>query len=118
MRSHGVPDFPDPGGPRPSGDAISILGIFLPPTTDIKSPAFQSGLQACFKRMRGGAPPRAVSPAQKQAALAFSRCMRAHGIRDFPDPVFAPDGGIGIGVGKENPDSPAFQRAQTACGNP
>jgi hypothetical protein len=50
-------------------------------------------------------------------ALAFSRCMRAHGVPNFPDPVSS-GGGIRISIGTNSglsPSSPAFQSAQTAC---
>lgn len=48
--------------------------------------------------------------------VAYSECMRAHGIPDFPDPNA--NGGITIhsAPGSDlNPDSPAFQSAQNAC---
>jgi hypothetical protein len=46
--------------------------------------------------------------------------MRAHGLPDFPDPVFSNGGArITIGGGKKggglNPNSPVFQAAQKAC---
>lgn len=50
-------------------------------------------------------------------ALEFAKCMRSHGVSNFPDP---PTGGggfriqIGPGTGI-NPRSPAFQSAQTSC---
>jgi hypothetical protein len=46
--------------------------------------------------------------------LQFSRCMRFHGVPNFPDPrsgggiQIAPDSGL-------DPQSPAFQAAQKAC---
>ena len=51
------------------------------------------------------------------AALAFSRCMRAHGITGFPDPDsqgnFAlPKSGPGT---KFDPKSPQFKAANNAC---
>jgi hypothetical protein len=46
--------------------------------------------------------------------LAFSECMRSHGVTGFPDP--SPGGGglniAGTGI---NPSSPAFQAAQATC---
>lgn len=44
--------------------------------------------------------------------LAFSECMRSHGVTAFPDP--SPGGGINIGS-SINPASPAFQAAQATC---
>jgi hypothetical protein len=118
MRGHGFPHFPDPGGPR-SSDGISILGVHLPPTTNIRAPAFQSGVQLCTSKATGGHPPPPPTAAQKAQALAFAKCMRAHGDPGFPDPVFTSNGGIGIGIGKgQDPSAPAFQHAQRVCGNP
>jgi hypothetical protein len=53
----------------------------------------------------------------EQAALAFARCMRQHGI-DMPDPQFS---GNKItqdfkgGPGSKGPDDPAFKAAEQAC---
>jgi hypothetical protein len=52
--------------------------------------------------------------------LAFSRCMRSHGIRDFPDPTTSPGGGVGINLngGPEsdlNKHNPRFKAANQAC---
>jgi len=104
MRGHGVPQFPDPGGP---------------PNTNIKAPAFQSALNVCMKRFLAGHPRPPVTAAQKAAALRFSRCMRAHGVPGFPDPKFPGNRGIAIpeptGAGAS---SPALLHAQQVCGNP
>jgi hypothetical protein len=46
--------------------------------------------------------------------LAFSECMRGHGVSGFPDP--GPHGGIQISSSSGiNPASPAFQAAQLTC---
>ncbi len=48
------------------------------------------------------------------AGVAFSDCMRSHGVPSFPDP--SGGGGIQISAGSGiNPQSPAFQSAQNAC---
>jgi hypothetical protein len=47
--------------------------------------------------------------------LKLARCMRAHGVPNFPDP--SPNGG-GVNIGPSsgfNPQSPAFQAAQQSC---
>lgn len=111
MRTHGEPNFPDPN----SQGAVQLNGV------DPRSPQFESAQKACAKfSPNRGKPP---SPAQQQAALAqalkFSECMRAHGIKDFPDPQ-TKGGGIRIsirsGSGSDlNPQNPQFQKAQQAC---
>ncbi|HUB69132.1 MAG TPA: hypothetical protein VL984_01800 [Acidimicrobiales bacterium] len=53
--------------------------------------------------------------------LAYSRCMRSHGIADFPDPQIGPNGqggGFQIkgGPGSDlDPNSPQFEAANRAC---
>jgi hypothetical protein len=118
MRAHRVPDFPDPGGAKPSGSGVSVYGIALPSTIDVRSPAFQAAMSACQKLATGGAPQAGVTEAEKQAALRYAQCMRAHGVPNFPDPVFR-NGRIGISPGAgTNPNSPTFLGAEKACGNP
>jgi hypothetical protein len=111
MRAHGVTKFPDPS----SDGGISIrTGQGLNPA----SPIFQAAQRACQKLMPR---PKNASPAAQakaQAAmLKFSACMRAHGLKDFPDPTFS-GGMVQLGIKKSsglNPSSPIFQAAQKAC---
>jgi hypothetical protein len=57
------------------------------------------------------------------ARIVFARCMRSHGVTNFPDPtVSAGGGGISIRIGAQkggggglNPNSPTFEAAQSAC---
>jgi hypothetical protein len=47
--------------------------------------------------------------------VAFSHCMRSHGVPGFPDP--GPTGAINIPSGAGvDVSSPAFQKAQSSCG--
>jgi hypothetical protein len=128
MRAHGVPNFPDPGGNgrggiqvqqiqrSGSGPATKVNGVA------VNGPAFQSAMQACQSYLPNGGHPTAAQTAKaKSQALAMSRCMRSHGVPNFPDPQFenAPGGGVGIRLGGAgiNMSSPAFQAAQKACGS-
>jgi hypothetical protein len=119
MRAHGVPNFPDPS----SGGGINIApGSGLNP----QSPAFQSAQQACQKLLPSKGQPPKMSASERQAALRFARCMRAHGEPDFPDPTeTVPQGATRVlalrgmvfalrpGI---DPRSPAFERAAASCG--
>jgi hypothetical protein len=124
MRTHGVSNFPDPtAGPggegfhgvdsSPGSDSLTVDGITF------SGPAFQAAQKACKKLLPGGGgPPPPVSAAQRRAAIASARCMRRHGVPDFPDPTFPAGGGILVRVGPGvDPQSPAFQHAQAACGS-
>ncbi|HEY3725603.1 MAG TPA: hypothetical protein VGL51_00415 [Solirubrobacteraceae bacterium] len=48
------------------------------------------------------------------AGLAFSECMRSHGVTGFPDPNPG-GGGLNIAGTGINPSSPSFQAARVAC---
>lgn len=113
MRANGVPNFPDPNG----------QGVIQGSGIDPNSSAFQRAQQKCAKETGGGLGTR--SPAQvaqaEAAALAFSKCMRSHGVPGFPDPQFGSGGRISIRISARggeagfDPQSAIFQRAQQRC---
>ena len=52
----------------------------------------------------------------KKSALAYSHCMRAHGVSDFPDPNANGQIQLEAGPGSDlTPDSPVFNKALAAC---
>ena len=122
MRSHGVSNFPDPSG---SGGGLRLQVQKTPNSTsvngvEVNGPVFQSAMTACRSYLPNGGHPTAAQTAKAKAqALAMSRCMRTHGVPNFPDPQFqSGSGGFGIRIGGPgiDPNSPAFQAAQKACG--
>jgi hypothetical protein len=119
MRGHGVPNLPDPGSSI-SGPYNSIGGIEIPTTIDTQSPAFQAAQKACRGQLSAassspGKP--GVTASVKTALIAHAQCMRTHGVPDYPDPTFPASGGIAITDAGTNPQSPAYQYAQSECGN-
>jgi hypothetical protein len=121
MRQHGVPKFPDPVSNGNGGGGFQIQAG---PGTGIdpNSATFQTAQEACQSLMpapktgTGGQ----VDQQQFQQMLAYSQCMRSHGLADFPDPQQGPGGGVAMqiegGQGSDlDPNSPTFQAAQTAC---
>ena len=48
-------------------------------------------------------------------AIAYSQCIRSHGVSNFPDPVQTPSGGYGYRTSGIDPNSAAFQGAIQAC---
>lgn len=109
MRSHGVPTFPDPNSQRSSA---------APQTTpaDELAPAYKSAQSACAKLRPGAkALPGAISSTQKASMIANARCIRRHGVPDFPDPRFGPSGGVEIAALGKEASSPAFVRAVKTC---
>jgi hypothetical protein len=109
MRTHGVTNFPDPNG---QGVITMHSGMGIDP----QSPAFKSARTVCDKLLPNGGQPTAAQIAQmQQKLLAFSACMRAHGLKDFPDPS---SGGLRLQVhpGSDlDPNNPTFRKAQQAC---
>ena len=79
MRSHGVPNFPDPIiAPRAFKDALNT-----------QSRAFRSAYTTCGHLLPGSPPSQSTARPQAQivALLAFARCLRSHGFASFPDPT-------------------------------
>lgn len=123
MRSHGVPNFPDPSV---SGNGIQLIGS----SSQINSPAFQSAQKSCTHLLPGGGP--SSGPRSEQAhdqLLQISKCMRRHGIASFPDPRIGPPpsslagynaiighGGYALAIPNSiDMSSPAFAQAATTC---
>jgi hypothetical protein len=122
MRSHGITNFPDPSGGhiqiqiQESPNSTNVNGV------EVNGPAFRSAMQACRSYLPNGGHPSAAQTAKAKAqALAMSRCMRSHGVTNFPDPKFGsgPDAGVGIQLNGPGLDrnSPTFKAAQQACGS-
>jgi hypothetical protein len=61
----------------------------------------------------------AGAPSQKSvvaSAFRYSRCMRTHGVTNFPDPkVTTSPGHSSVGIAAVGPPSPAMNAAQKAC---
>jgi hypothetical protein len=115
MRRHGDPNQADPT--IDSGGVIDVTfpdgyySAFSGPDGSLGGPCADY-LAAASTALRGGRPLKLPSQAE---TLQFAACMRAHGIRDFPEPT---DGGLTINVGESpdlNPNNPTFQRASKLC---
>jgi hypothetical protein len=112
MRSNGVPNWPDPNS---SGvfDKSKLTSQQLG-ATSFRVQAAQTACQHLLPN--GGSGPNAAQVQQVKAqALAFSRCVRSHGLPNFPDPDSTgriPDPAtVGIDQG-----APKFEAANQACG--
>jgi hypothetical protein len=121
MRSHGVPDFPDPNGQGEFQLRSKFENGRVTQGQDLipSSPAFQGAQRACGSFGSAG---RQVTKAQEerafQQALSVAACMRANGVPDYPDPKLI-DGLIDQEFnGRFNPESPAFQQAAKKCAKP
>jgi hypothetical protein len=119
MREHGI-DMPDP---QVSGDGKGPVSINVQGGGSAENKKkFTDADAACrhFMQEAGGgfADGKGMDPADQDALIAYSRCMREHGI-DMPDPQFQDGGGVIIGgddsKSKIDPNSSAFKDAHSAC---
>jgi hypothetical protein len=121
MREHGI-DMPDPDTSGGARGAITFRAGAAGAKLDADTTKFQEAHEAC-KDLMGDVGPMNLSPEEQQErqdqALAFSRCMREHGV-DMPDPQFGGEGQVMLRIGPGeglDPEDPKFQEAQQACGS-
>ena len=89
LREHGLPNLPDPtiatSGPAEGRAILDKQALLAVPTS-----VFERALAACNTDLEQagfqGGPGSTPSPRQIQDLLAFARCVRHHGIPNFPDP--------------------------------
>jgi hypothetical protein len=100
MRSQGVPNYPDPdsSGQLPKTDA-QLLGV--------STSQYQAARQACRHLLPTGGSlqqqedqcmqnsdcPPALVQQMMTADMKLARCMRSHGVPNFPDPTNSGSGG-------------------------
>jgi hypothetical protein len=112
MRSHRVPNWPDP-----NTDGVFDKSKLTTQLLGAGPAQVQAAQTACQHLLpNGGRGPSAARVQQVEAqGFAFARCIRSHGLRNFPDPDNTgriPDPATaGIDQG-----SPRFQAANQACG--
>lgn len=110
MRSHGVPNFPEPitpGSRPPLGK--SFLGNGPNPAS---SPTYQAASRACRKYAVASPVTPRVAAEVEVGQLRYARCMRAHGVIGFPDP--SPDRGFSIPPSIDQ-NSLSYRAAEHAC---
>ncbi len=112
MRSNGVPNWPDP-----NSSGVFDKSKLTSQQLGASSSRVQTAQRACSHLLpNGGSGPSAAQVQEVKAqALEFSRCVRSHGVPNFPDPDSTgriPDPATG-GI---NQGSPKFQAANAACG--
>jgi hypothetical protein len=94
MRSHGVPNYPDPdsSGQLPKGDAQQF---------GVSTSQYQAAKQACrhllptggslqqqeYQCMQNSDCSQALVQRMLTAMRKLARCMRSHGVPNFPDPT-------------------------------
>ncbi len=109
MRTHGVPNMPDPNSE----------GVFALPAGKnggglLESAQYVKANKACHHLLpNGGEPSAAGEQALIAQALKYVQCMRTHGVPSMPDPT-AVKGGITQRF-PLGPNSPQLQKAMKDC---
>ena len=104
MRSHGVPDFPDPGS--------SGIPKVSPQQLGVASSRWQAAQSSCAQLLR---------PTQHQARqiltgmLNFALCMRSHGVPNWPDPTTGGNGQPEFDIPGIDPGSPRISDTADEC---
>jgi hypothetical protein len=105
MRTHGVPNFPDP-------DSNGFFGITG--GINIHSPQVQAAQTACRHLLPANyfqPPSHAQQQQDARQALKFAQCIRSHGVPGFPDPDSS--GLLQVSPGMDR--LPQYQTAYQAC---
>jgi hypothetical protein len=106
-RANGMPNLPDPQIDS-NGRADFPNGTPDPPAS------VRRACQSIYDRLPPSARDEQVRPpADIQALLGYARCMREHGIADFPDPQA--DGRFPLPASLRAGKTPSFLRANQAC---
>lgn len=106
MRAHGLSEYPDPD----SSGALPKVG---PRQLGVSSSRFQAAQSACAQLLQ----PDNTQVRQTLAGMRdFARCMRSHGVANWPDPGLDSDGQAVFDLrGGVNPDEPPATRVSDQC---
>jgi hypothetical protein len=109
MRSHGVPAFPDPSA---SGSVFSHshTSAGIAGSLGVSNTVYQAALDACRHLVPNSYASSGTSQQVLSQVLTFAKCMRSHGVPNFPDPD-----STGLQVPPGMTQSHQFQTAYRSC---
>jgi hypothetical protein len=110
VRSHGIPDFPDPASGDIPKETAQQLGV--------SDSVLRAATGACADLWPYQARTQAQQRQQLTDDLKFAQCMRSHGVPNFPDPTSS-DGRVEfvISVSRDgfDPHSPQILAKARGC---
>lgn len=127
MRSHQVPDYPDPGSsgalPKTSAQQLGVSSSQLQAAQQACQrllPAGGSFEQQARQCLSAGDCPASLVQQMLTADRNFARCMRSHGVQNWPDPTVGPQGGpafnlIPVGITHSETHSPPISTKIAEC---
>ena len=128
IRSHGVPGFPDPAGngaiPKPTAQTLGVSSARLQTAQSACQPllpAATSSQQQAQQCLQAGVCPQVLVQQMLTADRSFARCMRAHGVPGWPDPVIDAEGRpvfdlVPVGITHRQTHSPPISNELAECG--
>jgi hypothetical protein len=128
IRSHGVPNYPDPPGsgqvPKADAQQLGISSSQLQAAQrdcqhlyPVASGSLGTSLRQCEET---GDCPQAIVQPVLNAMRRFSRCMRSHGVPNWPDPTTDSEGRPGfnlVPIHGTDWNSPQIQNKVSECGH-
>jgi len=126
MRSHGVPNFPDPtsqGPPKVSAQQLGVSSAQLQAAQGACAhllPAASSSQQQFQQCMLAGNCPPALVQQMLTADRKFAQCMRSHGVPNWPDPSIGSEGRpifnlTTVGITHSQTHSPPMSNTLAQC---
>ena len=110
MRSHGVPNFPDP----PSSFNGKFPGS-SPQQLGVSESRMRAATIACRSQLPAVPGQARLTARDQQDYLKAAACMRSHGITNFPDPVFS-GGSVSFPIPSSiDTSSTRFTQARQTC---
>ena len=110
IRSHGVPDFPDPG----SSGQLSKQAV-VSALRGVSDSRAEAATGACARLNPAGPENPILTAQEQQDYLRAAACMRSHGIAGFPDPTF-PDERLNLQIPSSIDTTTAqFTQAAQTC---
>jgi hypothetical protein len=109
MRSHGVPNFPDPN----SQGTFTFTGRL-----NASSPQYRKATETCKDLLPAGDAGQSSSRQSERLesyGLQYAQCVRSHGIANFPDPKLMPNGAVNLSAPGVDTNSPQFKATSQTC---
>jgi len=128
MRSHGVPDYPDPASngslPKTSAQSLGVSSSRFQAAQRACQqdlPAATSSQQQARQCLQAGDCPQALVQQMLAADRRFAACMRSHGVPGWPDPTLDSEGRpvfnlVPAGISHAATHSPPISNKLAECG--
>jgi len=128
MRSHGMPNYPDPDGsgqlPKTGAALLGVSSSQYAAAQQVCRPMLPTGgslQQREHECMQNNDCPPDLVQQMMAGDLKLARCMRSHGVPNFPDPTNSGSSGpvfniTKVGISDAASHAPAFMAKLTVCG--